>query len=232
MVRKKINNLTFFSFKNLLDQKGLTHFISTRAGGLSKFPYESLNLVSYTGDDSQVVLKNRNLLAKAIGIPLKNFFFTNQVHGSKIIVVASKSQKIPKADALITDIKNICLSIVVADCAPILFFDKKKKVIGACHAGFKGTEKSIAYKTVKALKKHFNSNPKDIIAGIGPSICFSHYEKIDLWEENKQQLLKAGILGENIEISKICTFENNKIFFSERFQKRKTGRFMAGIMLA
>ena len=232
MVRKKINNLTFFYFNNLLDQKGLTHFVSTRKGGLSKFPYDSLNLGLHVGDKEESVLKNRKLLSETLRIPLENFVFAKQVHGAKVKVITSRSRELPIADALITNIPRICLCIFVADCAPILFYDPVKKSVGICHAGFKGTEKLIAIKTIEALEKNFNSNSKDIIAGIGPSIGPCHYEKIDLWEANIQQLLKAGILEKNIEVSKICTFENSEVFFSERFQKGRTGRFLAGIMLS
>jgi hypothetical protein len=217
MVKKQIGKFYFYLFTNLSGKKGIKHFVSTKSLDLGSRLVSKIN--------------NRQLLPQTLKIPFEDLLFANQVHGSKIVKVTSKHQVIPNCDGLITNVPNICLAIVVADCAPIVFFDEKKKVIGACHAGFKGTEKSIAFKAIKALGKHFNSNPKDIIVGIGPSIGPCHYERIDLWEENKKQLLEAGVLEENIEVSKICTYENTESFFSER-KFGPTGRFAAGIMLA
>ena len=165
-------------------------------------------------------------------------------------------QSIKATDAMITNIPDICLIILVADCVPILFFDTKKKVIGAAHAGWRGTVKSIAQNTVKAFQKHFNSSLKDIIVGIGPSIgpcCYEVGEEVikeikngfpdkvtkvlnnkgyfNLWEANKLQLTDIGIDEKNIEVAELCTYCHADIFFSRRHQRAETGRFGGGIML-
>ena len=166
---------------------------------------------------------------------------------------------ISATDAMVTDTPNICLMVLQADCVPLLFFDLKKKVIGVAHAGWRGTVLLVAQNTVKVLKEKFNCSADDILVGIGPSIgpcCYEvgpevviqidkafHYKReyihqtpdgkryFNLWEANKMQLVQAGIPEKNIEIARICTYCNHTVFFSYRYQQRKTGRFGAGIML-
>jgi YfiH family protein len=161
---------------------------------------------------------------------------------------------------MVTNVADICLIVLVADCVPILLFDPRKKVIGVAHAGWKGTFKYIAKNTVRTMEKAFGSSSKDIIIGIGPSIgpcCYKVGPEIisqtkdvfhaaneyiinesgdgtgyfDLQKANLKQLLHAGIEGKNIETTSICTCHNPGLFFSYRHQKGYTGRFGAGISL-
>ena len=149
--------------------------------------------------------------------------------------------------------------IMGADCVPLLFYDPVQQVIGAAHAGWRGTVQKIAIETIKAMQEAFKCLPSDILVGIGPSIGPSNYEVdnvvyqefinyfengkayftkgkttgkyyLDLWKTNKMQLLSTGVKEENIELSGICTFENNSEFFSSR--RGDSGRFAAGIMLS
>ena len=165
---------------------------------------------------------------------------------------------IPNTDALITNVPNICLVILIADCVPLLFYDPTRKVIAAVHAGWQGTIKKITETTIEKMIKEFNCSPKDIICGIGPSIgscCFEIkkdtfdliYQSLslnpknkilierhgkllcDLWQANKEQLLRKGILEKNIEITKLCTACNVHKFFSYR-KETTTGRFGIGIL--
>ncbi len=166
---------------------------------------------------------------------------------------------IPKNDAMITNETNICLFVFSADCVPILLFDPKKKVIAAIHAGWQGTVKKITEKTVYKMKEEFQCNPENIIASIGPSISVENYEvgenvanaiidsfgtkdkylilnsktnkyHFDLWYTNKQQLKHAGLLSENIEISQLCTFKHEDLFYSARRDKY-SGRMGCGIII-
>jgi YfiH family protein len=266
MIQKRINSLILYFFGNLIRFKEIQHFISTRIGGFSSFPYESLNLGFHVGDKPEKVLKNRERLASALRIPLENFTFANQVHGNNVKIVTqelkgrgslSYKSAIKEADAMITNVPGIYLTVLVADCLPILFFDHKKKAIGVAHAGWKGTILGIAKRTVEMLEKAFGCSPSTMHVGIGPSIGPCCYEvgldvalqfkniygkgicfkgsnnKIycNLWEANRMQLIEAGLPEENIEIAKICTSCNSRYFFSERKEKGKTGRFGAGIMI-
>lgn len=139
-------------------------------------------------------------------------------------------------DALITDTKGVILTVLTADCVPVLLYDTRREVVAAIHAGWRGTQANIVLKTVEKMKEVFDSNPQDMVAGIAPSIGRCCYEveedvaqfflkqtevfdrinkkyRLDLPLANKIQLLNAGLLEENIEMSGICTACEAKRFF-------------------
>jgi len=179
---------------------------------------------------------------------LKSIIKTNQVHGKNVFLLKKNNLTLAyktEADAMITNIENIGLMVLTADCVPISLYDPKTISIGIIHAGWKGTKNNIANKTIKAMQKYFNLDPKNIVAIIGPSAGPCCYEvdkkmikifkekynhkcsaenKLDLWELNKNQLLDVGLKNENIEIQKICTICDNR-FFSYRRQGKMAGRF-------
>jgi hypothetical protein len=247
----------------------ITHFLTTRAGGFSNSPYDSLNLGFHVGDDPEKVVKNRKRLAARMEIPLSGLTVAQQIHSGNVTVVTRRLKgkgckghhdAIKETDAMVTDVTQACLVVLVADCVPILFFDPSKKVIGAAHAGWKGTLQSIASKTVRVLEEAFGSSPSDMMVGMGPSIGPCCYRvgvevasraddrfpdqqgymvrrsedgsgHLDLWEANLGQLLSAGIKKDHVEMARRCTCHNPDLFFSYRHQKGNTGRFAAGIML-
>ena len=257
--------LEFRTFKN---RKRIKHFISTRKGGISSSPYDGMNISFETKDTSANVAMNRIILSEAVEIPLDNFVMQNQVHGNEVVVITSKDKGkgvfshkdvVGNCDGMITNEIGICLFLFGADCVPILFYDPIKQVIGAAHSGWQGTVKKIAKSVVTKMTETYNSNPKDIIVGIGPSISMKNYEvgnnvteavlaafgttngfmqlnektgkmHFDMWTTCKKTLIKAGVLENNIEISELCTFENKELFFSAR-RDEPSGRFGAGIML-
>jgi YfiH family protein len=161
------------------------------------------------------------------------------------------SSAIDNSDALITQHPDILLMVQVADCVPILLYDPVNKVIAAIHAGWKGTVKLIVEKTIKKMVDEFGSDPKDIIAGIGPSVGPCCYEvgkevihdagnmkefidkrgRFDLWRANESQLISQGLKRSNIKIASVCTMCNKDIYFSSRASGGNTGRFGAGIIL-
>lgn len=235
--RKPINT---FLFENLSHLKGIRHFVSTRNGGTSKPPFNTLNLSFNVSDDPKNVLQNRKLLTEALGIDIESITTAKQVHNNKIAVVTREMRgrgsndhesALDDIDAMVTNVPGILLMIQVADCVPLLFYDPVKKVIAAVHAGWRGTVLKIARNTVKSMANKYKSDPYNIYVGIGPSIGPCCYE-VDLWETNKRQLLDSGIPQSNIEVSRICTRCEKKTFFSYRAGKGVTGRFGAGIMLA
>jgi YfiH family protein len=185
MIKEEKGVLMVFSFENLAKHKNIRHFISTRLGGYSNSPYNSLNLALHVRDDPDKVLKNRRRLAKAIGIPLDQFTIAKQVHSGNVKVISDKlrgsgstdeENAIENADAMVTDVPGICLIILVADCVPMLFFDPARNVIAAAHAGWRGTLQSIALHTLRAMEKHFGCSPQDVLVGMGPSIGPCCYE--------------------------------------------------------
>jgi len=269
MIEKKNNKLTLLHFENLSRYKGIDHFVSTRTGGHSLQPYEALNLSFQVGDDPNRVLDNRKRLTETLGIPLTSLTTAEQIHDARVTVVTEEmrgkgsihhEEAIANTDALVTRQAGICLMVLLADCVPILLCDPSKGVVGAVHAGWKGTLELIAQKTVMAIREEFGSSPEDIVVGIGPSIGPCCYEvgpeivsrvkdalgntqdvlkqtssdgkgQLDLWEANLKQLVRAGIPKKNIEMARMCTCHHHDRFYSYRYERGKTGRFGAGIVL-
>ena len=163
----------------------VTHAISTRIGGVSKSPYDSLNLGLHVGDVDENVLINREKFAQSLGFQLDDIVTPNQIHGDKIFRVnenhrgrGSKiySDSIEKTDALITDVKNLPLMLCFADCVPIMFVDVENFAVGIAHGGWKGTVNKIAAKTFLAMRENFGTTPENCLVGIGPSIGACCYE--------------------------------------------------------
>ena len=265
MIEKTTDKLKIYQFANLADDGSIRHFVTTRAGGFSASPYDSLNLGLHVGDDPENVIRNRSRLAAEMEIPLSYFTFAKQVHGSRVAVISQQMRgagsldyetDIADTDAMITDAEDVCLMILVADCVPILFHDPVKRVVGAAHAGWKGTVQQITSKVITAMTSTFGSDSSDILIGIGPSIgqcCYHVGEEVvsqveqnlskefihrndaeeisfDLWEANRAQLLDSSVPDTNIEVARICTCCNSDRFYSYRCEGL-TGRFGAGIML-
>ncbi len=267
MAAKSHKPIQTFLFENLSHHKGTLHFISTRNGGISKPPFDTLNLSFNVSDDPKNVIQNRELLAEALGIDIESITTAKQVHNNKVAVVArhmrgkgakNQGSALENIDAMVTNVPDVLLMIQVADCIPLLFYDPVKKVVGAAHAGWRGTVLRIAKNTVNSMVKRYRSDPVNIYVGIGPSIgpcCYEVGHEVvhevsrnlndakdlikfkngssyfDLWEANKWQLIESGIPQSNIEIAGICTRCSSDTFFSSRADKGVTGRFAAGIML-
>jgi len=185
MIKKYINSLPVYLFENLLKYKNIQHFVSSRIGGVSQYPYNSLNLGLHVEDKAENVLENRKILASHLRTKLNNFTMAKQIHKNNVTIVTDKMRgkgsrdyqnAINATDALLTSKPNIYLNVLVADCVPILFFDPIKKVIGAVHTGWRGTVRLIAQKSIQRTQEFFSSEPSDIIVGIGPSIGPCCYE--------------------------------------------------------
>lgn len=180
------------------------HAISTRLGGYSEPPFDSLNLALHVGDDSETVLKNRKKFIQSLGYGLKDIVTPNQVHGDKILRVEENmrgrgsqdySDSIQETDALITNVHKLPLMLCFADCIPVFFLDTKNLAIGLAHAGWKGTLNKIAAKTFSAMQKEFNTKSDDCLIGIGPGIGACCYE---VGEEVRAAFKKSFADTENI----------------------------------
>ncbi|MBI3103607.1 polyphenol oxidase family protein [Candidatus Daviesbacteria bacterium] len=171
-------------------------------------------------------LANREKFFKKIKINPKKLAEVKQIHGNKVIKIDNVPLEIIEADGLITN-KDIYLMIKVADCMAISFYDKAHKAIGLIHVGYRGLDNGIIKKAIKSLEKNYKTNPKALIVKFGPSIGPCHY-RLDIWKEAEKQLIKTGVLPENIDNPKICTYEN-KNYFSHRRSVDKNqpeGRFV------
>lgn len=161
----------------------LQHGFSTRKGGVSKEHLASLNLSFSVEDAKENVLENFRRIGECFGKTPEDFVLSKQSHETKVLKVGTKDRGkgITKdrdyegIDALITDEKGIILSCFSADCVPILFYDPIHKAVGACHSGWRGTKGKILQNVVEEMRKHFTSNPAEILIAIGPSICKEKY---------------------------------------------------------
>lgn len=171
-----------------------------------------------------------------------------------------KERDFDNVDGLITNIPGVTLVTQYADCVGLLFYDPINRVVAASHAGWRGTVGEIGRKTVENMQKHFGSDTRNILAAIAPSIgkcCFEVdrpvYDefiklqnvdsekiveckpcgkyKIDLWECNRQILINAGILPQNISVTDLCTKCHPDVFFSHRATNGKRGNLAAFICL-
>jgi len=154
---------------------------TTRHEGVSRTPYNSLNLGSNTQDQNHNVEGNRSLLTSAFGISPEMLVTVRQVHGSDILVIEEPNEDYShflgvESDAIITNQSGVMIGVCVADCVPILLFDPEKRVVAAVHAGWKGTLQKLTFKTVVGMKSMFGCNPKNMLAAIGPSIGKCCYE--------------------------------------------------------
>lgn len=224
---------------------------SIRHGGVSPSPYQSLNLGMNTNDLPENVEKNQAILFKNLDIPLEKVVFNHQIHGDDILI-ATKPGRYSGYDALISNKRNVFLTIGIADCCPILIYDEKNWVCAAIHAGWKGTAKRIVIKTLMQMAIEFGTSPADCYAYIGTCIdecsfevdadvadVFDHNFKrwdaakgkffVDLKKANLHQLLELGLLESQIEISPRSTVLNNDDYFSYRKEGGETGRMMVVI---
>lgn len=164
---------------------GLTAGISSRRNGHSDAPFASLNCGLHVGDDAQRVVLNRQALAKAVGVPLEQWTFGEQVHGCRVQRVAkddagrgilTRDDAFQGADAFVTDEPGLVLGGLFADCVPLYFFDPVRRAVGLAHAGWRGTVLKVAEKTIMAMQEQLGSRPEELWAAIGPSIGRCCYE--------------------------------------------------------
>ena len=247
--------------KKLSKNKAIKHGFFNSNGGTSKNIYKSLNCGPGSNDNSANVKKNLNIVRKKISKNSQNIFLLNQIHSNKFVFIDNKykSKKKPKADAIITDQRNLPIAVLTADCVPILICDNQKQIIAAIHAGWKGAFKGIISKVIEFMVKK-GSKPKSITAVIGPAISVKNYEvqkdfykkfirkdktshkffKIskeklyfNLSSYVKSLILKSGV--KKIEKIDVDTFDAKNKFFSARRSKSLNhadyGRNISIIML-
>ena len=166
----------FFS-KELKKFKNIKHGFFTRKNGVSKGVYESLNCGLGSSDNKENVIKNLKLVSDKINCDKNSLITLNQKHTDQVIHFKNEISVKNKltADAIVSEVKNVGIGILTADCAPILFYDPKNKIIGCAHSGWKGALNGIIKNTIKKFNE-LNSNNSDLIAVVGPCIGKKNYE--------------------------------------------------------
>ncbi len=265
MLKSNTMNLNFegevgyLTFKELEKYEFITHACSTRLGGVSKNEFESMNLSFSKGDNEESVKKNYKIFCEALEFNINNLVRTISKHKANVKKITRQDVEnknfeerlFENCDALITDVPEVPLSILHADCPVIIMIDPVLKVVGLAHAGWRGTVAGVGKNLVDSFVKHYNSSVQNIICTVGPGImncCFEfsksslgEFEKfgiknyyknsetddekiyIDLLEVNKQILMLSGIKENNIYKSDVCTMCNHDLLFSHRFSHGKRG---------
>ena len=253
------DNLPLFRFASLPSEEvGIVHAVSTRLGGVSHPPYESLNLSLSVADQPERVVENRRRFAEALDWDPDRLVNSRQVHGADVLAVDdefSSAAPLARGDIQITDRTGWLLTLRFADCVPIVLAHPARRAVALVHAGWRGTQIEAVATAVAALRQRFEADPAGIWAGIGPSIgpcCYQVGEEVasqfatrpfgivresharphlDLWELNRHALLTAGVPGGQIETAGICTRCHADRYFSHRAHGYPAGRFSAAIGL-
>lgn len=243
-----VNPENFVRYKNLDANNSLLAFTTTK---------QSIDVEGIRYTD---VPQSKQKLAEVLGIEVQNMVFPKQTHSSRVVeILEIPTCTLDCTDALITNKPDVCICVQTADCVPILLFDPIEKVVAAVHAGWRGTVGKITDITVLQMALNYNCEVKNIQAAVGPSISPEVYEvgdevvnaahlaipnagqtlsknksgkfQFNLWEANRQLLLAAGLLAENIEVLGECSFMQNEKYYSARRDGIDTGRMVSGIMM-
>ena len=237
-----------------LEDAGFVNGFSTRRGGISAFPQGDLNLAGFNEDSAENIYENRRRFLAVFGGEYK-FAGVWQIH-SDIIKTITDIDDIgdsnDEADAIVSNLQGILAGAKTADCVPVLIGDKVTGAFAAIHAGWRGTVRSIVAKSVQRMVSQFGSNPKDLVAAIGPAACGRNYEigqdvieefaanfadsdkyfvptreghaLVDLHLANRDQLIASGVNDADTYTAPFCTMERTDLFFSYRREKKQNGK--------
>lgn len=261
MYLKEKNGVPYFVFRNLEDTELVCHGISTRIGGVSKGHLASMNLGFSRGDDRDNVQENFQRIADAIGFEKESLVLSHQTHTTNVRVVTAEDRgkgitsplDYTDVDGLITNVPGLTLATFYADCVPLLFVDPVHHAIGLAHSGWRGTVNRMGAVTLRKMTEVYGTDPADVRAAIGPSICQECYEvsedvalefkhelwneaeehllyrkedgkyQLNLWRANEIVLLEAGIRRNHLEMTNVCTCCNPDLMFSHRASKGMRG---------
>ena len=253
-----------------LERTGLVkHGFSTRIGGVSEGIFSSMNLSFHRGDKEECVHENFRRMAEALGTHTEHMVFSDQTHTTNVRVVKKEDRgkciyrplDYQDIDGLVTNEREIMLVTVYADCVPVYLVDTKHKAIGLCHSGWRGTVGKISQETLRVMRENYQTETKDVIAAIGPSICQNCYEvsedvvleveksfgrecmgelayakengkyQLNLWRANELALQQAGVPKHQIQTTDICTCCNSRYLFSHRATAGRRGNLAAFLEL-
>ncbi|MDE7252672.1 MAG: peptidoglycan editing factor PgeF [Acetatifactor sp.] len=258
-----IGDLEYLTFPSLERTGMVGHLFTTRTGGVSQGIYSSMNLSFTRGDEVTAVSENYRRIGQVLGCAPERMVASHQTHTTNIRLVTEddcgkgivRERDYEDVDGLITDTPGICLVTYYADCVPLYLVDPVRRAIGLAHSGWRGTVNRMGECMVRQMQETFGSNPSDLIAAIGPSICVECYEvsedvasqfevqfrgmevvrqgrnpgkyQLDLWLANQLVLMQAGVLEERISVTDICTCHNPDYLFSHRASQGKRGNLAA-----
>ena len=212
----------------VFSQSRIVAGFTNRLGGVSEGKFSSLNLGDHVGDNLADVIKNREILAQNLGV--KKLKFMKQIHSDKVFILENEDDELPECDAAITNLSDIGICVLVADCSPVVMIDEKHGVICVAHAGRAGVMLKICTKAVMLMSEKFGSRAGDISVFVGANIKGSCYEvgELDLGEFNAYKIgrnfdMNAALRDEfsalgvkNLNFSEICTHCDERYFSYRR----------------
>ena len=185
---------------------GVVAFSTTRHGGVSEGSYASLNVNEYCGDNAEHVAANRKLLATEFKIDSNRIIIPHQTHGVETRIIGSEFLALPEnvkrmllegVDAVITNVKGLCIGVSTADCIPVLLYDEEHHAAAAIHAGWRGTLARIVHKAVLEMRMAYNTDPAKLIAVVGPGISIENFEVGDeVYEAFEQAAFDMAAIAE------------------------------------
>ena len=265
----QVGEVLFLTYP-ILDQTGIVkHGFSTRIGGVSEGYLGSMNLSFTRGDKEEAVRENYMRMAKALRVDADSFVFSQQTHTTNVRAVSFQDKgrglltplTYQDVDGLITNVPGLTLTTFYADCVPLYFVDPVHKAIGLSHSGWRGTVGRMGAVTLQRMQEEYGTDPANVIAAIGPSICQDCYEvsedviqefqdtfepkfhkqlfyrkengkyQLNLWAANEIVLTEAGVPREQIAITNVCTCCNGDKLFSHRASQGKRGNLAAFLAL-
>jgi YfiH family protein len=229
---------------------GFAHGFTTRTGGTSAPPWDTLNLGGLVGDDPGRVRENWRRVEAATGL---RFARVRQVHGARAIRADAPTDPAEEADVVVSRAGGVGACVSVADCVPVLLADPETGAVAAVHAGWRGTLARAAAEGIAALAREAGAPASRLLAAVGPSIGPCCYEvspdlaarfreafgpeavregrapRLDLWAANTAVLRAAGVAADRVAVLGRCTSCERELFFSHRRDAGRTGRQVAFI---
>jgi len=179
LTAESVNGIPVYMSKTLLEKYRILVAFSTRSGGWSGAPYDSLNLAFHVGDDETSVTHNREALCAIFDLDPSGLTCAEQVHGCEVAVVdrvaagagaRSFDGAVRGVDALITDVESVPLALFFADCVPVVIVEPRQRVVGVAHAGWRGVYLGIAGRMLREMAMGWSLDPRTMVAFVGPSI--------------------------------------------------------------
>lgn len=262
--------VTFLSFPALEETGMVSHAFSTRLGGVSEGKFSTMNFSFTRGDDPGCVMENYRRMGKVLDADVRRMVVSHQTHTTNVRAVTEedagkgvvRDRDYTDVDGLITDIPGITLVTFFADCVSLYLLDPVRRAIGLSHSGWRGTVGRMGRATLDAMHRSYGTEPSDVIACIGPSICQDCYEvgdevaeafaaafekkyhsqlfyqkengrfQLNLWRANQIIFEEAGVDRRNIHTTDICTHCNPELLFSHRTMGNDRGNLAAFLCLS
>lgn len=235
LLEQEKNGVRYLQFPALIETGVCRHLFSTRMGGVSKGHLGTMNLSYSRGDEKENVDENFRRIAGVLDCAMEDFVLSHQTHTTnvKMVTEKDKGRGIVKElgytdiDGLITNEPGIVLSTFYADCVPLFIVDPVKKAIGLSHSGWRGTVEKMGKVTIQKMTEEYGSNPEDIIAAIGPSICVDCYEvSMDVADAFKEAFKEADnleqiVIPKSNEKAQLDLWQANLAVFLEAGVKRE-----------